>query len=281
MPSVLHPNTVRALVEYICDIGGPHERPSWRLSEFFRSAGWEDVPDYDGPSRPQWVAQRLNERSGNRTAIEQVLRQLCDQREYDSPQDAASVRDVLNGTLAREGLRVDYRGGRPVVEDILPPTGFSAGTTPVELTVDLGRIISDRRMVELLRSRLREASLCREYDAHFAAIVTLGSLLEGALFAVLEQDTETRERLEAREGGKGRRPRLSLSVLIELAHGRGFIARDAKDFANVLREYRNFVHPRAQLEFEATPDADTVNVCWNVAVMTLNDLGNALSRGSG
>lgn len=162
MCPVLHPNTVRALVEYICDIGGPYERPVWRLPEFFCSAGWHEVPEYDGPTRPQWVAQRLEERSSDRVAIEQVLRQLCDQREYGSVQDAADVRDSLNEVLAREGLRVDYQDGRPVVIDIDLPSGVSARRAPIELSVDFGRIIGDRRMVEILRARYAEASICRD-----------------------------------------------------------------------------------------------------------------------
>lgn len=66
-----------------------------------------------------------------------------------------------------------------------------------------------------------------------------------------------------------------------MAHKRGYIARDAKDFAQVMRQYRNFVHPRAQLEFDVPCDADTVAACWHAGIMALNDLGATLSPDGG
>ena len=64
-----------------------------------------------------------------------------------------------------------------------------------------------------------------------------------------------------------------LSQLILVAHEVGWIQADVRDFATALRDYRNLVHPNAQLRLRHTPDFDTVVVCWNVVVAALNDLG--------
>ncbi|MGH3926150.1 MAG: hypothetical protein ACRDTT_25365 [Pseudonocardiaceae bacterium] len=59
-----------------------------------------------------------------------------------------------------------------------------------------------------------------------------------------------------------------------------YIAR-ARDFTQVLRDYRKFVHPRVQLEFVVTPDADLVDGCRHAAIMALRDLGTTLPPTAG
>ncbi|MEH1058711.1 hypothetical protein V6U89_26305 [Micromonospora sp. CPCC 206171] len=44
------------------------------------------------------------------------------------------------------------------------------------------------------------------------------------------------------------------------------------DYAHVLRNHRNLVHPKKQLKQRYAPDADTVRIAWNVVVAALNDL---------
>ncbi len=133
-------------------------------------------------------------------------------------------------------------------------------------------------MVELLNARYAEALICRDNDAHFAAIVTMGSLLEGALLQVLtERDPKFRAQVRDRKEKGEPEQKYSLSNLIDMAHKRNYIARDARDFTQVLRDYRNFVHPRVQLDFAVTPDADLVDGCWYAAIMALRDLDATLS----
>ncbi|GAB3434770.1 hypothetical protein GCM10027569_86230 [Flindersiella endophytica] len=66
--------------------------------------------------------------------------------------------------------------------------------------------------------------------------------------------------------------------MINVAHEDGWIQIDAKEFAHVVRDYRNLVHPRHQLSKGLEPDRDTVAMCWAPALAVLNDL--SLSRGS-
>lgn len=40
----------------------------------------------------------------------------------------------------------------------------------------------------------------------------------------------------------------------------------------LIRRYRNFVHPRAQLRMVDPPDTDTLDICWRIVNATLNDL---------
>jgi hypothetical protein len=89
----------------------------------------------------------------------------------------------------------------------------------------------------------------------------LGSVLEGVLYDVA---------LNRHTGGP--QPQDYLQRLIDLAESKGWIAKDVTDYAHVLRDHRNLVHPRKQLIDDYKPEDDTVRIAWNVVVAALNDL---------
>ncbi|MEV0561460.1 hypothetical protein [Dactylosporangium sp. NPDC050588] len=64
----------------------------------------------------------------------------------------------------------------------------------------------------------------------------------------------------------------TLSRLINVAHQQQWIQADVHGFADKLREYRNLVHPHAQVRKGHAPDRDTLNMCWPVINAALNDL---------
>jgi hypothetical protein len=132
---------------------------------------------------------------------------------------------------------------------------------PLQLTASLTNILSDPDFGLQLRTRLDEAHICWQSGARTAAIIMLGSLLEGVLYDVA---------LAQHAGGP--RPTDHLQSLIELAAEKQWIAQDVINYAHVLRNHRNLVHPKKQLTQRYAPDDDTVRIAWNVVVAALNDL---------
>jgi hypothetical protein len=213
--------------------------------------------------------------------LERVIRRLADPREYQGdPRQAFEVAQRLNGVLGLEGLKVTRESGRPIVVR-LPSATVTADTVgPVDLKRDLATFIRDPELCGILRARLDEAATCREHGAALAAIILLGSILEGAL-----QDIATRFPGVAGRASRAPKdkqgkvlpiPHWKLSGLILVAHEVGWIQADVRDFATVLRDYRNLIHPNAQQRLGQAPDHDTVSICWNVVVAALNDLGAAV-----
>jgi hypothetical protein len=68
----------------------------------------------------------------------------------------------------------------------------------------------------------------------------------------------------------------TLDSLLRAAHARGWIQPDAFEFSDLVRQYRNFVHPREQQRRGITPDADTVLMCWQPVLAVVNDLDERL-----
>ncbi|WP_392897890.1 hypothetical protein [Streptomyces sp. LN699] len=214
----------------------------------------------------EWTLARLNERREEPTELERVLLRLADPREYlDEPDQLPAVVSAVNAFLVYEGARLENPGGRPRLVACDPSLAHPGSQGPAELSAAMTDLISDRKMAALLQHRLDEARTCYANGAHVAAIIMLGSLLEGVMVHVV------RERDASRLGSTSA-DRVTLDTLIKTCHDAGWIGADVERFCHELRKYRNFVHPRAEIREAHTPDRDTLDMCWPVVNAVLNDL---------
>ncbi|WHT22156.1 hypothetical protein N8J89_14140 [Crossiella sp. CA-258035] len=237
-------------------------RTGYQITSFFEAAGWARVGEVDG-ARRAWVADTLKRRRRDSNALRQVILRLVDPREYlDEDEVRVHVLQELNELLAVEGYQVVYKGSRPELITQTPTMNRPAMQAPVQLLASLSDIVSDAAFGAQLRSRLDEAHTCWKSGACTAAIIMLGSVLEGVLYDVAL----------AQHDGQGRKPTDHLESLIDLAKDNGWIAADVVDYVHVLRHHRNLVHPKKQLTQGYAPEEDTVLIAWNVVVATLNDL---------
>jgi len=260
----LDDNVLERLASLICgDDSTPYYRRGFEIEKFFEAAGWRRVGELEG-ARRAWVLEKLKERRRDSEALHRVLLRLADPREYlDDDEVRVQVLQELNELLAIEGYQVIYTGSRPELVAQAPTLKRPAMKAPVQLTTSLAEIVSDAAFGAQLQARLDEAHTCWKSGAPTAAIIMLGSLLEGILYDVaLEQHKD------------GSKPDDRLENLINLAKERGWFAQDIVDYANVLRNHRNLVHPKKQLTQGYAPEDDTVRIAWNVVVAALNDLAS-------
>ena len=137
-------------------------------------------------------------------------------------------------------------------------------------------ITSDVSLVPILEARWREIQKCVENEAYLAAIIMMGSLLEGLLLAVVHghpKEANLATSVPRNRDGKTKPfHEWTLNNLIAVSHECGWIERDIKDFSLELRDYRNMVHPWHQRTKGFHPDMDTARICWEVVNAALNDL---------
>ncbi|WP_030685827.1 hypothetical protein [Streptomyces sp. NRRL B-1347] len=259
-------NTLKELARVICGDDHLYYRRGFEIAEFLESAGWRNVPEYEGGYRSEWVLQQLIVRRESPMDLEKVLIRLADAREYlEEPDLLPTVINAVNTFLVHEGFRLENPGGRPRIVVCDPALAHPGQQAPVELKATMADIIHEPQMAALLQRRLDEARTCHANGAHVAAIIMLGSLLEGVLLTVVQQRDASLLR--------GKNPDfIGLKVLIGICHEAGWIDIDVERFSQALREYRNFVHPRAEFREAHTPDRDTLTVSWYVVNSALNDL---------
>ncbi|GLY33469.1 hypothetical protein [Kineosporia sp. NBRC 101731] len=256
----LDPNILEAVADVICgDDTSPYYRSGPKISRLFSSAGWKWAGTVEG-GRRAWVIEQLHDRRANPEDMQRLILRLADPREYldDTPALDATIHD-LNELLALEGIEIHFTEAGPALRTKSRTKNRLTETAPARLDVDLSLVVHDQKFGEQLNLRLQEARTCWDQGANLAAIIMLGSLLEGVLYDYARShipnwDNDTLHRL------------------IELAGKNGWISRDVVDYAHVLRDHRNLIHPRKQQSDGHKPNGDTVRIAWNVVVAALNDL---------
>lgn len=268
----LDDNVLAEVASLICgDDMAPRYRRSYEIEKFFQAAGWTDAGALDGPRR-KWVLEKLRGRQHEPERIERILLRLADPREYLGEDSVrAEVVEQLNELLSIEGYQVSYAGSRPQLVEHEPSLTRPSMHTPLELTASIVDIVQDAAFGQQLQGRLDEAYLCWTQGSPTAAIIMLGSVLEGVLYDVALN----------KHDGENKQPTDHLQTLIDTARDKQWIARDVTDYAHVLRDHRNLVHPKKQWTHSYSPADDTVRIAWQVVVAALNDLAAATSENPG
>lgn len=137
-------------------------------------------------------------------------------------------------------------------------------------------LISDNKMQEILRRRWHECTICINAGAPLAATVMMGGLLEALLLARVNRESNKSPIFKAISAPKdmsGQTKPLNewmLRSYIDVAHEMGWISQSAKDVGEVLRDYRNYIHPYKELSHGIVIDTKDALILW--------DVGKSISR---
>ncbi len=132
-------------------------------------------------------------------------------------------------------------------------------------------LAADLRMQQILTGRWEECQRCIHAEAHLAATVMMGGLLE-ALFVGKANKMSDKAPLfkasSAPRDGQTKKPLplkdWTLRYYIDVGHELGWITRSAKDIAEVLRDYRNYVHPEKERSHGVTIGASDSAMFWQI-----------------
>ena len=277
MPFPLDDAALEAIAGLICGDEGPVYRAGWQLPKFFVASGLS-CPDHNGATRKWWALDRIREYNADSGQIRMVISRLANPKEYKG--DLESHRKTLtslNQILALEGLRVDIRGVIPTIVEIEPSLPPADNLPTIIFPVpNLSAVTVDSALLALLESRWNEIQLCLSAGSYLACVILIGSLLEGALLSVFEAHPEQANKAKSCPKEDSGKPKQfadwKLVELLQVAHEVGWIRRDASEFANIVRDYRNLVHPYKQRESRFNPDANTCDLCWRAARMAIEQL---------
>ena len=279
-------STLDKIAALICGNGEqyPVYRSSSYLTAFFARVG---LPRFvhDGSTRQRWVLECL--KSCSRDELANVLKRLASPREYGGNKDQITqALKAINEATYVEGFRVKLVGIEPKFEKV--EVNFESANEGVELKPlpppDFMSINLEPGIGEILAARWVETQLCVDSGAYLAAIIIMGSLLEGLLLGVCQRkpaiaNTCACAPKDHRTGKVKHFADWSLAEMIDVAHGVGWLGLDVKRFSHALRSFRNLVHPYEHMATRATPDEDTCNISWLVVQAAVNDLARALKQG--
>ena len=278
-------STLEMIAELICGsgdgAGGGYESPGpyrtkGEIFSFFQRARVE--PQGQSSTRKWFVLESLQAVNGTND-LEKVVLRLASPREYRGDSDSTQqVVDHLNRALRIEGLEVELIGVDPRLQQRKAAVSVpKPQARPMEIAPDFHRLVEDSSLAEILSLRWQEAQKCVNAEAYLAAVVMMGSILEGVLLHKVERDPESGNRSNASpKDPKTGKPKpfheWGLSTLINVAHEVGWLQGDVQRFSQALRESRNLVHPYMERLETDRPDQDTCSICWQVVRAAVADL---------
>ena len=139
-------------------------------------------------------------------------------------------------------------------------------------------------MREILVRRWNECVICLGATASLAATVMMGGLLEAILLARINREPDKATIFKCRAAPKdsiGKTRQLKewgLSDYISVAHELKWVSVSAKDVGEVLRDYRNYIHPYKQLSHGIHLAKEDAELFWEVTkTITRQVINNAKS----
>ena len=134
--------------------------------------------------------------------------------------------------------------------------------------------ISDDRLREMIERDAEELSVCLQHNAGKAAIVMTGSIIEAVLVDYfLAMRPSKRSEKDVLNAG--------LWQLIEWAEIDGFISSQVKSLAEVVRNYRNLIHPGIEYRRKQPADMDTADIARSLLHMIVEAIGDKYAETRG
>jgi hypothetical protein len=166
----------------------------------------------------------------------------------ESTSRGASKSTYLNAFRSAKGALIAIRAAT------LNAASTNAMREIDDLAPDLSPLADNAQMREILSRRWLECCKCVNADAHLAAIVMMGGLLEALLIARANRLDDKAQLFTATSAPKDRASGRTLNLkewtldtLINVGCELKWITESGKNVADVLKNYRNYVHPEKEL----------------------------------
>ena len=135
---------------------------------------------------------------------------------------------------------------------------------------DASNLVIGEDVKAVIQDRLKEAGNGLRANMPMSVVFSCGSAVEGMLFAYATANQE----LYCRASSAPQLPiaKWHLEILINVAKEVGHIGEDTKLFAQPLKGFRNYIHPREQVKAGFKPTLHTAQICYQVTKSVINDL---------
>ncbi|MCC4310647.1 hypothetical protein LL252_18960 [Alcanivorax marinus] len=156
---------------------------------------------------------------------------------------------------------------KTVVDAGIPSLNPSSSDTPPEFST----LIGDVKMQGILSERWKECVICIDGGAYLSATVMMGGLLETMLLARFNQEpnkervfSSSQAPIDKKTGKAMPLNSWTLKNYLNVAHELKWISRSTKDVGEVLRDYRNYVHPYKQASHGVRLDNNDARIFWEL-----------------
>ncbi len=125
-------------------------------------------------------------------------------------------------------------------------------------------------MQAILGRRWGEVQQCMGCGANLAATVMMGGLLESLLLARINVSGNKPAVFKSKAAPRDKAaktlplPDWKLVHMVDVAHELSWISKSARDIGNVLRDFRNYIHPHKEFVDKVVISHDDATMFWEV-----------------
>lgn len=193
---------------------------------------------------------------------------------------------VLNST-DRSAAKATYLGALTRAKSALVDLRSLLLTAPPRLgnlssddqVPDFSPLVGPPEMRQVLNRRWDECRKCVAAEAHLAAIVMMGGLLEALFVARVNKMANKESLIKAASAPKDKKTGKTLDYrewmldsYIRVGHELNWITDSARQVADVLKEFRNYVHPAKELRHGVNLADNDSTMFWNVTKALVRQL---------
>jgi hypothetical protein len=189
----------------------------------------------------------------------------------------AAYKTILSATsraAARSTYLAALKDAKTALADALTNSAVPIATPrpTVDVPPDFSSLAADAKMQDILVRRWHECQVCVVAGAPLAATVMMGGLLEALCVARANKMPDKAPLFKAKAtpiDPKTKKP-LTLSEwtlrhYLDVAHELGWLTRSAKDVGEVLRDFRNYIHPQKEYSHGVVVSGTDAAMFWEIA----------------
>jgi hypothetical protein len=163
-------------------------------------------------------------------------------------------------------------------QHLIPAAAKAGPASPLGPPPSFAKLVSDPAMQAALARRWEECNTCVMHGAPLGAVVMMGGLIEALLLARINAEPTPKAVFTAKAAPRDKAGKTlplnnwMLRNYIEVAHELGWISQSAKDVGEVLRDYRNYIHPYKELSHGVVLSPADAALLWDVAISVSRQL---------
>lgn len=285
---ILNDTTLESLRNFINEKTVYRSGPE--LVKFFNSLGFNDTYHSGFPSRWQYTDEKLRKINGTPKIEKCIQMVFAPQNFIGDYKRLDQLINEFNQYLAFDDWKV-LRDGKDIKFTEADQIDF---TYPSELDneklflekefgeIHLEKLGLDNDITNILLLRIEEIKNCMTAHAPLAAIILLGSVLEGILLGIAKQmpkqfNQSNSAPKNATSNAVKRFQEWSLANFIDVAYDLELINEDVKRYSQGLRDFRNYIHPDVQLISKFNPDDETAKISFQVLKAAISQLSKSIN----
>lgn len=285
---ILGVKTLEKLGEIINGDNMANYRKGSELVKFFNRLGFNDKYGQGFPSRKTYTEDRLQRINGS-PELDKCIRNAFAPIDFIGkiPELDSLISD-FNQYLAFDKWQIirdnDLITFKKLDKIIIEETNKNSNDMKekeflaLTFNVDVDSLGLMPDVADIIKLRLSEIEVCTQNNAPLAAIILIGSVLEGILLNTATTYPQLFNKAQCapkdKDNGKIRKFQdWTLNNYIDVAYEIGFLKEDVKKFSHVVRDFRNYIHPFQQMVSRFFPDKQTTLICFQVLKAVICQIG--------